>query len=93
VDWEAAFNDARRTGQNRVLLLGLSLLNQVYGLNMSELFTSQASELPPLLIETSLRALKDPEEPIIPETSPSSFRTRLRVSRHDKLLRPGREWS
>jgi hypothetical protein len=92
VDWTEALNEARRTGQERVLLAGLHLMEQVYGLPRPGLPGDPWMGLPPLLIEKPLQALKDPQEPLAPDTSPTSLRDRLVMSRYDRLLRPRRTW-
>jgi hypothetical protein len=91
VDWEAALGEARRTGQEAVLLAGLALLNRVYGLPLPDLSGEPWINLPPVLIEIPLHALKAPEEPAV-LTFLSMFRNRLRMSRYDRLLRPRKSW-
>jgi hypothetical protein len=91
VDWKAALVEARRTSQERALLVGLRLLDKVYGLPLPELSGDPSMNLPPLLIGMSLQALKDPREPATPN-SPASFGSRLRMSRYERLLRPGKPW-
>jgi hypothetical protein len=91
VDWEAALGEARRTGQEAVLLAGLALLNRVYGLPLPDLSGEPWINLPSVLIEIPLHALKAPEEPAV-LTFLSMFRNRLRMSRYDRLLRPRKSW-
>jgi hypothetical protein len=92
VDWAKTFEEAKRTGQERILLAGLRLLEQAYGLPLPHLPGDPWMDLPSPLIAKPLQALKDPEEPSAPDTSPTSLRDRLAMSRYDRLLRPRRTW-
>ncbi|MGA2569674.1 MAG: nucleotidyltransferase family protein [Terracidiphilus sp.] len=84
LDWEASFNRARESGQARVLLAALQLLEQVYGLSIPKLSTEH---LPAQLIEFPLRALGDANEPQS-RVGPAKLRNRVRLSRHERLLWP-----
>lgn len=92
VDWRLVFDEAWRTGQERVLLAGLCLLERVFGLHLPDLPRDSWIQLPSVLTEKPLQALKDPEEPLPPDTSPTSLRERIIMSRYDRLLRPRRTW-
>jgi hypothetical protein len=91
VDWEELLSEARRTGQQRVLLLGLRLLNLVFGLPLPNLPEKQFPGLPLLLIERPLRALKNPGEPDT-RGALALLRDRVRMSRYQMLLRPRKTW-
>jgi len=91
VDWAAALEQARRTGQERALLAGLRLLEQVYGLALPKLPEDAWKRLPSLLVEIPLQALKALEPFGLP-VSVASMRYRLRMSRYEKLLLPRKTW-
>jgi Uncharacterised nucleotidyltransferase len=91
VDWDAALIEARKTGQERALLTGLRLLNQVYGLPLPNLPGDPWMGLSPLLIEMALEALKAPEETSGRGVLAPS-RDGLRLSRYERLLRPQKPW-
>jgi hypothetical protein len=91
LDWEAALGEARKTGQERVLLVGLRLLDEVYGFSPPVLTGNPSVDLPSLLIETPLSALMEAQEPES-RTIPVEIRNRLRMSRFEKLSRPRKRW-
>jgi hypothetical protein len=91
VDWEAAFDEAQRTGQVRVLLAGLRLLDQVYGFPLPVLPANPWMDLPPLLIEMPLQSLKAPEESTIHSVL-ALPRYRFRLAHYERLLRPRKTW-
>jgi hypothetical protein len=91
LDWEGAMVEARRTGQERVLLVGLRLLNDLYGLSLPAPQGNPWMDLPSPLIEIPRCALMDAEEPET-RTIPAEFRNRLRMSRFERLLRPRKIW-
>jgi hypothetical protein len=87
LDWEASFNDAKNSGQERVILAGLSLLREVYGLTVPELPRSVTRSWSPLLVDMPIRALMDPAEPAS-RVGPAKLRNRMRLSRYERLLWP-----
>jgi hypothetical protein len=91
MDWAEALGEARRTGQERVLLAGLRLLSLLYGLPLPDWPGDPWTNLPSDLIEIPLLALKSPEERRV-HTSLAELSERLRVSRYERLLRPQMSW-
>jgi hypothetical protein len=87
VDWETALEQARQTGQERVLLAALQLLDRLHGLPLPALPGNPWASLPSLLAEMPLQALNAPEEAAT-HTALNSPRSRLRLSRYQRLLRP-----
>lgn len=92
VDWAQVFDEARRTGQERVMLASLRLLERVYGLPLPDLPKDSWIELPSVLTEKPLQAVRDIEELLPRDTSPASLRDRIVMSRYERLLRPRRTW-
>jgi hypothetical protein len=93
LDWEAAFDHARSTGQERPLLACLQLLNIVHGLPLPNLPGDPWKSLPSFLIESPLRALKTAKDPmahgaleLVPQPR------RLRLFRYGRLALPRRTW-
>jgi hypothetical protein len=93
VDWEAALDHARSTGQEKPLLSCLQLLHIVYGLPLPDLQGDPWKSLPSFLIESPLRALKSSKDPaargdleLIPDPE------RLRLFRYGRLALPRRTW-
>jgi hypothetical protein len=62
VDWQAALQEAQASNRERPLLIGLSLLKEVYGLPLPQLPGDPWERLPAFLIEEPLRSLKFPQE-------------------------------
>jgi len=89
VDWNAAWHEATHTGQERVLLTGLRLVEQLYGLPMPVLAENGVTDLPPALLQIPLQALKDSEEAAV---ALGGARYRLRISRYERLLWPRKDW-
>ena len=93
VDWNAAFAEAERTRQQEILLAALLLLDRVYALPLPDLPGDPWTGVAPMLIDMPLQALKEYGEPEPNSTiSLTSFRTKYRISRYDKLLRRRRTW-
>lgn len=93
LDWEASFNDAKNSGQERVILTGLSLLREVYGLPVPELPQSVRRNWSPLLVDMPIRALMGPAVPAN-RVGPAKLRNRMRRSRYERLLWPRKSrWS
>jgi hypothetical protein len=91
LDWKEVWAEARKTGQERILLIGLILLNQLYELSLPDLPGDPWKEVPPSLIRTSLLALSETgaieDRPIAAE-----IRQRLREARFYKQSRPKKAW-
>jgi hypothetical protein len=93
LNWEASFDEARRSGEERILLAGLGLLRDVYSLPMPDLPQDAWKNWSPLLVEMPMRALKDPAEPAN-RVGPAKLRERIRRSRYERLLWPRKSrWS
>jgi hypothetical protein len=90
-DWAAALGEARRIGQERALLACLRLLDLAYGIPLPDLPGDPWKNLPSLLIEIPLHALKAPEQHVI-RISMATLRSRLRMSRYERLLLPRKSW-
>lgn len=86
-DWTAAVDEARRTGQESVVLVTLDLLAEVYGLPLP--FSGSALTYPLFVKEIARENLSDPAGPLPPE---AVNRRRLRMSRYKRLLRPRTSW-
>jgi len=91
LDWEAAWDEARRSGQQSVLQVGLSLLQLLYGLPLPNLPDYSATDVPQYLIEIPLRALHDPAAPKY-STDLANFVYRIHLSRYQHALRPRKKW-
>ena len=63
VDWQAVFGQASRTGQKRVLLASLRLLQDAYGLPVPDFPGNPWKDLPSFLIARPIHCLKLPVEP------------------------------
>ena len=87
VDWEAVLIEARRTSQERSLLAGLCLLKEVYELPLPVLPGDTWKDLPSLLIDRPLYALKVYEQPAIPGVL-ATLLERIRLSRYNRLVHP-----
>ena len=91
LDWAAAWEEARRSRQTRVLLAAIYLLEQVYGLPRPDLPAKAWQEPSSRLIEVPLQALDHAHEPLH-RVSPSKLRNRIRRSRYERLLWPAKSW-
>jgi len=91
LDWSSAWEEARRSRQTRVLLAGIYLLNQLYGLPRPDLPAEAWQEFSPRLTAVPLQALQHAGEPIN-RASPSKLRYRMRRSRYERLLWPAKSW-
>ncbi len=91
LDWEAAWENARKLRQTRVLLAGIYLLDQMYGLSRPDLPEEAWQEPSPRLVAVPLQALYSSGEPI-GRVSPSKLRNRIRKSRYERLLWPAKSW-
>jgi hypothetical protein len=60
MDWQAVLDQASRTGQERALLAGLRLLQDVYGLPVPDLPGNPWKNLPSFLITRPLHDIKVP---------------------------------
>jgi len=93
VDWEAALDRARCTGQEKPLLACLQLLHLVYGLPLPCVQGNPWRNLPSFLVDSPLRsltALKDRATRRPLELLPDS--ERLRLFRYGRLALPRRTW-
>jgi hypothetical protein len=91
VNWAAAFDEARKTGQNRGLLAALRLLEQVYGFALPRLPEDAWERLPAVLVNFPLQALEGPD-PFAAHVSLTTMRHRLRMGRYERLLLPRKAW-
>jgi hypothetical protein len=91
LDWKAAWEDAQRSRQTRVLLAGIYLLEQVHGLPKPDLPAEAWLEPSSRLVAVPLQALDHPGEPS-GRVSPSKLRIRIRRSRYERLLWPAKSW-
>jgi hypothetical protein len=91
LDWKAAWKEARRSRQTRVLLAGICLLEQVYGLPRPDLPEGAWGGGSPRLIEVPLQALINSGEPLH-RVSLAKLRNRMRRSRYERLLWPRKAW-
>ena len=91
VDWEAVLIEARRTSQERSLLAGLCLLKEVYGLPLPVLPGDPWKDLPSLLIDRPLYALKVYEEPSVPGVM-ATLQGLLPRYRYNRMVHPQRTW-
>jgi len=87
LNWEASLAEAQKSGEERVLLAGLGLLRDVYGLPMPELPQSIWKSWSPLLVVMPMRALKVPAEPAN-RVGAAKLCDRIRRSRYERLLWP-----
>jgi hypothetical protein len=91
LDWKAAWEEAQRSRQTRVLLAGIYLLEQLYGFPRPDLPAEAWQEPSRKLIAVPLQALGHSHEPI-GRVSPSKLRYRMRRSRYERLLWPAKSW-
>lgn len=93
LNWQASFDEARRCGEEKILLAGLGLLRDVYSLSMPDLPPDAWKSWSPILVEMPMRALKDPSEPA-DRVGPAKLRNRILRSRYERLLWPRKSrWS
>jgi hypothetical protein len=93
LNWEASFNEARSSGEERTLLAGLGLLREVYGIPLPDFPGDVWRSWSPLLVEMPLRALKDSGEPVA-RVGLEKLGNRIRRSRYERLLWPRKSrWS
>ena len=91
LDWKAAWEEAERSRQTRVLLAGIYLLEEVYGLPRPDLPATAWQEPAARLIAVPLQALYQANEPVS-RVGPSKLRNRIRRSRYERLLWPAKSW-
>jgi hypothetical protein len=91
VDWQAALEQARRTRQEKPLLLCLRLLQIVHGLPMPRLQGNPWEQLSPFLVDSPLYALQMDRDPaavgaldLLPD--------RLRLFRYERQILPRKNW-
>lgn len=93
LDWAASFDAARRSGEERTLMAGLSLLRELYGLPLPDLPQGLWKGWSPLLVAAPIEALMDSAEPV-QRAGLTKLRNRLRRSRYERLLWPRKSrWS
>jgi hypothetical protein len=85
LDWEVTLSAARGTGQERPLLAGLSLLQEVYGLPLPGLQGNPSKNLPSFLVDSPLRALKVSVDPAA-RGALATLRDRYCAFRYDRLV-------
>jgi hypothetical protein len=91
VDWQAALDQASRTGQERALLICLCLLQDVYGLPVPDLPGNPWRNLPSFLIARPLHNLKMSEDPAA-FGALVMIRENFRRIRYERLAVPQRTW-
>ena len=91
LDWNAAWEEAQRLRETRVLMAGIYLLEQVYGLPRPDLPAQAWQESSPRLIAAPFQALINSDEPL-DRVSPAKLRNRIRRSRYERLLWPAKSW-
>jgi len=89
LDWPAAWDEARRSGQENVVLAGLCLLGGLYGLPLPALPLLGNARLgrSSRLVKVPLQALRNPAGNIR-----ASLRNGLRLVVYERLLWPRRSW-
>ncbi|MGC9293464.1 MAG: nucleotidyltransferase domain-containing protein [Acidobacteriaceae bacterium] len=93
VDWEAALAHARsaeHADQAAPLLVCLWLLQVVYGLPLPHLPGAPWKDLPPVLVDAPLHALKIAKDRTCNDLD--MLPARLRLNRYERLLLPRRTW-
>jgi hypothetical protein len=91
LNWETILGEARRTGQERPLLVGLHLLKEVHGLSLPDLPGNPYKDLPSFLTNSPLRALQAVHEPD-DDGALDLLRETLRWNIHDLLALPQKSW-
>jgi hypothetical protein len=87
MDWQAALDQASRSGQERALLACLRLLQDVYGLPVPDLPGNPWRNLPSFLIARPLHDLKVPEDPAA-FGALAMARNHFRLIRYERLAVP-----
>jgi hypothetical protein len=87
VNWQAVLLEARRTRQERALLTGLRLLQQLYAFPLPAFSGDPWRPLPSILLDRPLHILKAPEEPGIPSVR-ATLPELLPRLRYNRLLHP-----
>lgn len=88
LDWDGAFAEAQKSGQERVLLAALVLLDRAYGFGVAPAVAESLIRKLPILVDVPLQAIVVAPVQGAPITF-ASFRNRIRMSRYKKLLWPG----
>lgn len=83
IDWDAAHDEGRRTGQQSALLAGLQMVNKMYGLPFPALKDASSIRISRAMVEIPVKALKRIEEGHSPFESPVH---QLRMARYHMLL-------
>ncbi len=91
LDWKAAWNEARSSDQQNVLLVGLRLLDLLYRLPLPNMPDNTGKDLQPYLIETPVCALSNPKVPAY-RTDLANFLYKVQLSHYEHVLRPRRTW-
>lgn len=91
VDWEVVLKEARKSSQERPLLAGLRLLNDLYGLPLPRLPAEAWNGFEGFLINEPLRHLRIVEEPE-ERGSMARLQDGLHKSRYDRHLWPQTTW-
>ncbi len=91
LDWEAAWDEARRSGQERVLEAGRCLLDRLYGLSVPNLRGSGWIGCTLPLVEMPLQALEERRE-LAQRAGPAKLRNSIRTSRYQRVLWPQKTW-
>ncbi len=89
-DWDVALWMAHRTGDERVLLSSLQLLELVYGLPLPVSLRHERSDVLPALTSIPLDALKSPKDAA--GAFLGEFGYRFRLGRYERLLWPRKSW-
>ncbi len=87
LDWDLAWDQARNSGHERVLLSTLGLLQCLFGLPVPAFAPSSRAAPSTELVHMPLRALQNPREPLL-QVGPAKFRQRMRLTRYLRLLWP-----
>jgi hypothetical protein len=91
IDWQVVQDQAQSVGQERSLLSGLLLLQEVYGLQLPELSGNPYKDVPSFLVNSPLRAMKVTHEPGGGDAL-EGLRETLRWKLHDRLAQPSKKW-
>jgi hypothetical protein len=91
LDWEAAFEEARRSRQTKVLLSGIYLLEQLFGIPRPNLPAQSWKESSADLTGVPFEALTQSNAPSN-RASLFKFLYKFRWSRYERLLWPDKSW-